>query len=126
MTHKLELYKCRVCENVVEVIHEGQGILTCCDESMRLLEEHRADEQNPHYGHLEHIDELTKKVTFTHVATAEHHIELIEAISNDGKYIKRKFLNEEEKPELVFKCECKEGFYIRLYCNIDGVWTSKY
>lgn len=126
MTHKLELYKCRVCENVVEVAHCGVGVLVCCDETMKLLEEHSANAENAHYGHLEHIDEITKKVTFNHVMTPEHHIEFIEAISNDGKYIKRKYLAQDEKPELIFKCECKEGFYIRLYCNIDGNWITKY
>ena len=126
MTHKSEIYKCRICSNVVEVLHEGVGVLVCCDESMKLLEEHHAQNENPHYGHLEHINELTKKVTFSHVATHEHHIELIEAISNDGKYIKRKYLSPTEAPELIFKCECKDGFYIRLYCNIDGVWVTKY
>ena len=126
MTHKMELYKCRICSNIVEITHEGIGVLVCCDESMRLLEEHQAQNQNAHYGHLEHIDETTKKITFTHITTHEHHIEFIEAISNDGKYIKRKYLQENEPPELTFKCECKEGFYIRLYCNIDGAWITKY
>jgi len=125
MTKKLEIYKCQVCGNIVEVTHEGIGVLVCCGQNMNLLTEHDAPNDNAHYGHLETLDEITKKVYFNHVATPEHHIEYIEIISNDGKFLKRKNLSETETPEITFKCDCKEGFYIRLYCNIDGVWTTR-
>ena len=39
MTQLMELYKCKVCENVVEVVHQGVGSLVCCDEQMKLIEE---------------------------------------------------------------------------------------
>ena len=125
MTQLTELYKCKVCENVVEIIHAGIGTLVCCDESMNLLQEHTPQKDNAHFAHIENIDEMTKKVYFNHPMTEEHHLEMIEVISNDKKYIKRKFLNHEETPELIFKCNCKEGFYVRLYCNLDGVWVTK-
>ena len=57
--------------------------------------------------------------------TDEHHIEYIEVISNDKKYLKRKFLQKTEPAELTFKCDCKEGFNVRLYCNKDNVWVTK-
>ncbi len=125
MTHLSELYKCRVCENVVEVVHQGVGTLVCCDESMLLLEEHQANIDDAHYAHIEHLDEITKKIHFTHPMTKEHYLEFIEVVSNDGKYIKRKHLKIDEKPELTFKCECKEGFYVRVYCNIHGLMVTK-
>lgn len=125
MTEKLELYKCKVCTNVVEVTHRGVGTLVCCDEPMELLPTHTPDVQNAHFAHVEQLDDITKKVIIKHVMTPEHHIEFIEAISNDGKYIKRKYLSETEPAELVFKCNCKEGYYIRLYCNLDGVWETR-
>ncbi|MBQ9149920.1 desulfoferrodoxin FeS4 iron-binding domain-containing protein [bacterium] len=125
MTQLLELYKCRVCENVVEVVHNGVGTLVCCDESMKLMEEYVPNSDNAHFAHVEFLDELTKKITFNHPMTKEHHIEFIEVISNDGKYLKRKNLKENEPCELIFDCQCKEGFYVRLYCNLDGVWVTK-
>ena len=121
MTHKFELYKCKICENIIEVVHEGIGSLVCCNETMRLLESHLPNNEDAHYAHLENIDEITKKITFNHPMTQAHYIEFIEVISNDGKYLKRKFLKENETPELIFKCDCKEGFYVRLYCNIHGI-----
>ena len=125
MTQMQELYKCKICDNVVEVLHNGAGILSCCNESMKLLEEHIPNPENAHYSHIEHLDELTKKISFNHPMTKEHHIEFIEVISNDGKYLKRKNLSVNEPCELIFDCQCKEGFYVRLYCNLDGLWVTK-
>lgn len=125
MTHLGEIYKCRVCENVVEIIHEGVGTLVCCDESMVHLQENIPNDDNAHYAHVENIDEITKKVYFKHPMTPQHHLEMIEVVSNDKKYIKRKYLKQDENPELIFKCQCEEGFYVRLYCNLDGVWVTK-
>lgn len=125
MTQKMELYKCRVCSNVVEVTHEGVGTLVCCGEDMELLKENTPDVQNAHFAFVEELDEITKRVVIKHVMTPTHHIEFIEAISNDGKYIKRKYLSQTEPAQMSFKCDCKEGFYIRLYCNLDGLWTTR-
>ena len=126
MTQRLELYKCRICQNLVEVINSGEGTLVCCDESMKHLEEHQADSANPHFAHLENIDEITKKIYFNHVSTPEHHFEFIEVISNDKKYVKRKFIEPLEANEITFKCDCSGGFYVRLHCNVDGAWVTKF
>ena len=39
MTERLQVYKCEVCGNMVEVIHAGAGTLVCCGQNMRLLKE---------------------------------------------------------------------------------------
>lgn len=125
MTKKLEIYKCEICGNVVEITHEGVGSLECCNQDMKLLQEYYPEKDNAHFAHKEKLSDIQNKVFFNHPMTPEHHIEYIEVISNDEKYIKRKFLNSDDEPEISFKCDCKEGFYIRLYCNLDGVWTTK-
>ena len=124
MTEKLEIYKCMICNNVVEIAHNGIGELVCCNENMLLMTEYVPNIENAHYAHIENIDNLTKRVVFNHPMTSEHYIEYVEAISKDKKYLKRKFFNSDEKCEFTFRCECKEGFYIRLYCNKDGVWVT--
>ena len=43
MTVKLQVYKCEVCGNIVEVLHEGKGELVCCGEPMKLLVEGAVD-----------------------------------------------------------------------------------
>lgn len=125
MSNLQELFKCSVCSNTVEMTHVGVGTLVCCDEAMKLLEERQVEENDAHYAHIEQIDEITKKIYFNHPMTQEHHIEFVEVISNDKKYLKRKHFKIEEKPELIFKCECKEGFYVRNYCNIHNLSITK-
>ena len=125
MTNKLEIYKCEICGNVIEITHEGIGTLVCCNQEMKLLSEHEPSMDDAHYAHIEKESEIQKRVFFHHPMTNEHYIEYIEIISNDKKYIKRKFLYIDDNPEISFKCDCREGFYVRLYCNLDGVWVSK-
>ncbi|MEA3508813.1 MAG: desulfoferrodoxin FeS4 iron-binding domain-containing protein, partial [Synergistota bacterium] len=43
MTKKLEVYKCELCGNVVEILHEGVGQLVCCGQPMKLMDEQNAD-----------------------------------------------------------------------------------
>jgi superoxide reductase len=38
MTNVGEKYKCNICGNEVEVIHEGMGELICCGKPMQLEE----------------------------------------------------------------------------------------
>lgn len=37
MTKKKEVYKCEICGNIVEVVHEGAGTLVCCGQPMKLI-----------------------------------------------------------------------------------------
>ena len=43
MTEKLQIYRCEICGNIVEVIHAGKGTLICCGQPMKLLEEKSED-----------------------------------------------------------------------------------
>lgn len=38
MTNIEEIYECRICGNVVKVLHQGKGQLVCCGEPMTLQE----------------------------------------------------------------------------------------
>ena len=38
MTNIEEVYVCKICGNVVKVLHEGKGQLVCCGEAMILKE----------------------------------------------------------------------------------------
>jgi len=46
MTQKLEIYKCEVCGNIVEVTHEGVGTLVCCGQPMTKMVEKSTDAGN--------------------------------------------------------------------------------
>ena len=34
MTEKYEIYKCDICGNIVEIVHDGRGTLVCCGQPM--------------------------------------------------------------------------------------------
>jgi len=121
----LGLYKCHVCNNVVEVCHEGYGEMICCDKQMEYLPEHTPDVQNAHFAHVEKISDIEHKITFNHPMTQEHYIEFVELISKDFKHVKRKHFAWDEPLEMNIKCDCKSGFDVRLYCNRDGVWKTE-
>src|SRR3989339_831016 len=38
-----EIYKCNVCGNIVEVLHDGKGTLVCCNQNMILQKENTMD-----------------------------------------------------------------------------------
>ena len=44
MTQRSQIYKCEVCGNIVEVLHEGGGELVCCGQPMKLFEEKTEEE----------------------------------------------------------------------------------
>ena len=39
MTERLQVYKCQVCGNMVQVVHASTGTLTCCKQPMTLMQE---------------------------------------------------------------------------------------
>ena len=43
MAKTLEIYKCELCGNIVEVLHGGGGELVCCGEAMKLFVENTVD-----------------------------------------------------------------------------------
>ena len=124
MTKKLQVYRCNVCGNIVEVLHAGAGQLVCCGQPMELLAEKTVDAgKEKHVPIIERIDEGVKvKVGSTpHPMEEKHYIEWIEIIA-DGK-VYRKFLKPGEAAEAEFKVKA-EKIEAREYCSIHGFWKS--
>ncbi len=125
MTEKLQVYKCEICGNIVEVLHEGAGELVCCGQPMNLMEEKTEDEgKEKHVPVLEKTDKRIKvKVgSVPHPMEEKHYIEWIEVATKDGTA--RKFLKPGESPQADFEVE-GEIIQIREYCNVHGLWTKK-
>lgn len=126
MLEKLQVYKCDVCGNIVEVLNVGGGILSCCGKPMRLLTENTVDAAvEKHIPVAEEKDgELLVKVgEVEHPMLSEHFIQWIEVITKDGQVL-RKHLNPEEKPLATFKVK-GEVDRVREYCNLHGLWSNK-
>lgn len=128
MTEKMQIYKCSICGNVIEVLHEGAGELVCCGEPMELLKEKSQEMAAEH--HVPVVEKQEEKMFVKigkseHPSNEEHYIEFIEVFSPDKKYMKRKHLKAGEKPELELKPVYKE-ITMRAYCNIHGLWGGQY
>lgn len=124
MTKKLQIYKCEICGNVVEVLHEGQGELVCCGQPMVLLSEKLEDQGNE--KHVPVIEKTEKGIkvkvgSVTHPMEENHYIEWIEVIADGRTY--RKFLSPGDSPEADFAM-LPEKVEAREYCNVHGLWKS--
>ena len=125
MAKKLEVYKCTVCGNIVEVIHGGAGELVCCGKPMENLVAKTADEgKEKHVPVIEKIDGGIKvKVGGTaHPMEEKHHIEWIEILADGKAY--RQFLNPGDAPEAAFNVEAS-AITAREHCNIHGLWKGE-
>jgi len=125
MAERLEVYKCEICGNIVEVLHGGGGELVCCGEPMNLMEvKTQAQEgKEKHVPVVETTDKgvMVKVGSIPHPMEEKHFIEWIQVVT-DSKVL-RKFLNPGEAPEAEF--ETSEGVkFAREYCNIHGLWRS--
>jgi superoxide reductase len=126
MTKRFQVYKCEVCGNIVEVLHEGEGELVCCEQPMVLLSEKTEDQgKEKHVPVIESTEKGIKvKVgSVAHPMEENHYIEWIEIIA-DGR-IYRKFLNPGDSPEADFAITA-EKIEAREYCNIHSLWKSHF
>ena len=128
MTNKLEFYRCEICGNIVQVLINGEGELHCCGQAMKLLEpktqEGDAGEYHvPIFMHCEEKGNYVQVGKEPHPMTKEHHIEFIEVISNDKKYLKLHYLEEDEEPKMYLKnnIDNEKACAIEM-CNIHGLW----
>ncbi|MDR1730879.1 MAG: desulfoferrodoxin [Synergistaceae bacterium] len=117
---KLDIYKCELCGNMVEVLHVGGGPLACCGQPMKKLTENVADAAQE--KHVPVFDGDRVKVgNVAHPMQADHFIEWIEVIGDGEVY--RRFLSPEAAPEAVFD-KPSGNVYAREYCNKHGLWKG--
>jgi len=118
------VYKCNVCGNIVEVLHEGRGELFCCGRPMQLLEEKLVDVGKEKHVPVIEVADGTVKVkvgAVPHPMEADHYIEWIELLTERDVY--RSYLKPGEAPEAVFNVKV-DKVTARAYCNKHGLWKS--
>ena len=125
MTEVKEIYKCEICGNIVEVLHNGIGALVCCGEPMKLMDEKTEDASTE--KHVPYIKKTENGVIVKvgqnqdHPMEEKHYIEWIQAIADGKAY--RKFLKSGDKPQAEFEIKA-DKIEVREYCNIHGLWKS--
>ena len=86
MTEILQVYKCMICGNIVEVLHPGKGKLVCCGKPMILIEVKKMDVGREKHSPVVEVKEnktIVKVGSVPHPMEEKHYIEWIEAISTD-------------------------------------------
>lgn len=126
MAKRLEIYNCKMCGNVVEVLHGGKGQLVCCGKPMEHEVENTVDAAKE--KHVPVVEKTDKGVevrvgSVAHPMTEEHLIEWIQMIDNNGVHHPRHFLKAGETPESIFGVKNKDGWKVRSFCNLHGLWT---
>jgi len=124
MAEKLGIYKCEICGNMVEVLHEGKGELVCCGQPMKQFKENTVDaSREKHVPVIEKADGgfRVKVGSVAHPMEEKHYIEWIEVIADGKAY--RRFLKPGEAAEAFFKIEAMD-ITAREYCNMHGLWKN--
>ena len=126
---RLDLYRCEICGNLVEVILAGGGELVCCGQPMQKLEA-----KNKEDAMLEkHIPVFIKREDGTdeirvgeilHPMIDEHYIMFIETISEDRNNVQLKYLHPGDEPKILLN-KYSKNLVAREFCNLHGLWEGK-
>lgn len=119
-----EIYKCSICGNIIELLHQGGGQLVCCGMPMDKLEEKTKDAgMEKHVPVIENTENgfRVKVGAVPHPMEAAHYIEWIEATADGVSY--KRFMKPGDRPEAEF-CASAKKISARIYCNIHGLWKS--
>lgn len=124
MVEERRIYKCPICENIVEVLYTDGGELICCGNCCgkpMILQGVNSGDSESQEKHVPVIDGNKVRVgSVAHPMEKKHYIMWIEAESIDGE-CERIFLESEEEPEAEFGFEVESA---RAYCNLHGLWES--
>ncbi len=124
MAERLEVYKCDLCGNIVEVLNGGKGELVCCGQPMKLIKENTVDAAKE--KHVPVIEKIAggykvKVGSVAHPMEEKHYIQWIELIADGEAY--RHFLKPGMAPEATFKIGAAK-VTAREYCNLHGLWKA--
>jgi superoxide reductase len=124
MPQKLEVYKCNLCGNIVEVVTGGAGALVCCGQDMILMEENTVDAaQEKHVPVATRVNGGWEVAvgSLAHPMEEKHWIEWIELNADGASY--KEFLDPGQEPRAYFQVDASE-VDVRAYCNLHGLWKA--
>ena len=125
MANLLDIYKCKLCGNVVSLLHVGDGTLVCCGEDMTRMEENTVDASKE--KHVPVVEKTAngykvKVGSVAHPMEDAHWIQWIELVADGVSYTR--FLKPGNAPEAEFCIADAKNVYAREYCNLHGHWKS--
>ncbi len=123
MKAEVSFFRCEICGNMVGLIKNGGGHLSCCGKHMTKLEPNTTEA-----AHEKHIPVAIRKDgkiyvevgSVVHPMTEQHYIEWIAVVTDNGT--ERISLSPNDEPKAVFSD--KENAQIFAYCNLHGLWKT--
>ena len=123
-------FQCKACGNIVGLIEDRGGTLSCCSAPMTELIPNTQDAAQE-----KHVPEVTfdregREITVqvgkvAHPMLAEHYIEWIHLQTKQGAQIKH--LQPGDAPEAVFKlADNDEPVAAFAFCNLHGLWKADF
>lgn len=127
-TEKLELYKCNICGNLVQVILSGSGELVCCGQKMNLQlpQEDNNELGEKHAPKLAFRENKKYVQVMSHPMLPEHYIKFIEVYRKNKSELHLKYFKPNDTPEFDITYTGDDINTIE-FCNIHGLWgENKY
>lgn len=124
MAKRMEVYKCDICGNMTEGLHEGKGTMVCCGQNMTVLTANSTEAaKEKHVPVVEKTaDGYKVKVgSVAHPMDEKHYIEWIELLAGNRVY--RQYLKPGDAPEASF-ASTADQVKARAYCNLHGLWGN--
>jgi len=123
MTQVREIYYCKLCKNLIEMLQPGAGGVVCCGQPMILLKANSFDAANE--KHVPVIEDKGDSIHVTvgsveHPMTDEHYIVFIECLTENRVY--RKELKPGQKPSACFPVRKDDVLEVREFCNLHMLW----
>jgi len=125
MTELRDLYKCRICGNVVEIVHPGAPALVCCGQPMeKLIIKTEDTGREKHVPVIETVEDgvIVKIGSVEHPMVENHYIKFIEVLTDSQ--VLRAELNPGQKPEAFFQVKPEKVLAAREYCNLHDLWQK--
>lgn len=124
MSEHPTLYRCPVCQTLVEVLNPCGPELLCCGREMQALPEQTADLTAQHRPIIQRLDGgvLVTVGQEQHPSSPDHYISWIELICDATTC--RRFLAPGQPAQVWFNA-AGESLSARVYCSRHGLWAAQ-
>lgn len=125
MAKVYEVYVCKACGNIVEVLTGGDGEMVCCGQNMVLQVENTVDAAKEKHVPVVTVQGTTAVVQVggvLHPMEEKHYIMWIEI--QQGVKLQRVMLKPGDEPKATFTVEEGVPITAREYCNLHGLWKA--
>lgn len=125
ITARGQVYICRECGNMVEVLRGDGGDLACCGQPMTLLEENTVDAAREKHVPIIEKTDVGYRVSVgsvLHPMEEKHYIEWVELVANGQVY--RRYLQPGDAPVAEFPVMVGQ-VSAREHCNLHGLWKGE-